>query len=380
MIANIRCSRARTAASLPFEDAQWSDGLVKLVQAKLLQAFDNAQLFASVSRPVDGVTPENQLFVDIRSFYVSGSDPPSADVAIGAKLISADGKVVASRQFHHSAPAASVATPDALTALSAAFVGVETDLVAWTAETRPDRGRAGALGRGGGEADGQTVRFPGRGKFACAFFSFPRAPVPRSFRPRRVAGARLQLGVARSPAACGGDKRATWARHWPRPKAVAALCARPTAFAPDIVHVSGARQDLMVALIASRTFPKAPIVCERGAVGGLSAFSPVDWVMFRHPAPGRRSSCPRAPSSTLGRARPLLRRLTRAERCETAPYAVIPPPLAPPGERSRLRAMLGLEEAAFVVGTVCAIRPIRTSRSPLARSLRCARRDPSLLP
>ena len=118
----------------PFEDAQWSDSLVKLVNAKLLQAFDNAQLFASVSRPVDGVTPENQLVVDIRSFCVLGSDPPSAEVAIGAKLISADGKVVASREFHHSAPAASVAAPDALSALSAAFVGVETDLVAWTAE------------------------------------------------------------------------------------------------------------------------------------------------------------------------------------------------------------------------------------------------------
>ena len=118
----------------PFEDAQWSDSLVKLVQAKLLQSFDKAQLFASVGRPVDGVAPENQLLVDIQSFYVSASDPPSADVAIGAKLISADGKVVSAREFHRSAPAASVAAPDVVSALSAAFVGVETDLVAWTSE------------------------------------------------------------------------------------------------------------------------------------------------------------------------------------------------------------------------------------------------------
>ena len=49
----------------------------------------------------------------------------------------------------------------------------------------------------------------------------------------------------------------------------------------------------------------------------------------------------------------------RAERCETAPYAVVPPPLATPHERSRIRAALGLDDAAFVVGTVCAIRPVK---------------------
>ena len=91
-------------------------------------------LFASVGRPIDGAAPEDQLLVDIRSFCVSASDPPNADVAIGAKLISADGKVVAAREFHRSASAASLAAPDAVSALSAAFVGVETDLVAWASE------------------------------------------------------------------------------------------------------------------------------------------------------------------------------------------------------------------------------------------------------
>ena len=158
--------------------------------------------------------------------------------------------------------------------------------------------------------------------------------------------------------ACSGQKLGAWARHWPRPGVVAALSARLAAFTPDIIHVSGGRQDLMAALIACRTFPKAPIVCERGAVGGLNGLSPLDWAMFRHP----RLAAIIVPSRAVinaWAARPLLRRLMRAERCETAPYAVIPPPLAAPDERSRLRAMLGLEEAAFVVGTVCAIRPIK---------------------
>ena len=114
------------------EDAQWSDSLVKLVQAKLVQTYENAQLFASVGRPLEGVAPEDQLLVDIRSFSVSASPSPSADVAIGAKLASADGKIVAERVFHRSVPIATLAAPDVVSALNGAFIDVETDLVAWT--------------------------------------------------------------------------------------------------------------------------------------------------------------------------------------------------------------------------------------------------------
>ena len=117
------------------EDAQWSDSLLKLLHAKLVQAFENAQIFASVSRPAEGVAPETQLLVDVRSFSVSAPPSPSADVAIEAKLISADGKVIAEREFHQSVPVATLAAPDVVAALKRAFVDVETDLVAWTSES-----------------------------------------------------------------------------------------------------------------------------------------------------------------------------------------------------------------------------------------------------
>lgn len=117
------------------EDGQWSDSLTKLVQAKLLQAYENAQLFAAVNRPVEGGAPENQLLIDIRSFSVSASPTPSADVTLGAKLMSADGKIVAERIFHRSVPIPTTGAVDAAAGLSAAFVGVETDLIAWTSET-----------------------------------------------------------------------------------------------------------------------------------------------------------------------------------------------------------------------------------------------------
>ncbi len=117
------------------ENAQWSDSLTKLVQAKLVQAYENAQLFSSVDLPVEGVTSDYRLQTDIRSFSVSASPAPSADVALAAKLISADGKIVAERVFHRSVPIPTTGEAEAIPALNEAFVGVETDLVAWTSES-----------------------------------------------------------------------------------------------------------------------------------------------------------------------------------------------------------------------------------------------------
>lgn len=126
--------RAKDGGFTFLENAQWSDSLTKLVQAKFIQAFENAQLFSSVDLPVDGVTPDFRLQTDIRSFSVSASPEPSAEVAFAVKLVSADGKIVAQRIFHRSVPIPTTGEADAIPALNNAFVGVETDLVAWTSE------------------------------------------------------------------------------------------------------------------------------------------------------------------------------------------------------------------------------------------------------
>ena len=117
-------------------DAQWSDSLAKLVQAKLLEAFENAQMFSAVSRPVEGENADsNQLAIDIRTFSVASSPKPTAEVALGAKLISADGKVVAEQTFRRTAPIASLSASDAVAGLNDAFVGVTSDIIAWTSQS-----------------------------------------------------------------------------------------------------------------------------------------------------------------------------------------------------------------------------------------------------
>ena len=47
-------------------DAQWSDTLPALLQARTIQAFENASKLRRVARPGDGVNADYQLVIDIR--------------------------------------------------------------------------------------------------------------------------------------------------------------------------------------------------------------------------------------------------------------------------------------------------------------------------
>ena len=60
-------------AYVALPDAQWSDLLPKLVQTKLLRAFEDASLLASVGRSLEAPPGDFLLVIDIRKFYVNAS-------------------------------------------------------------------------------------------------------------------------------------------------------------------------------------------------------------------------------------------------------------------------------------------------------------------
>ena len=45
----------------PLGTAKWSDTVPKLMQAKIIQSFENAGALGEVNRPMDGTTPDYQL-------------------------------------------------------------------------------------------------------------------------------------------------------------------------------------------------------------------------------------------------------------------------------------------------------------------------------
>jgi cholesterol transport system auxiliary component len=120
----------KTLAYLP--DGQWSDRLPALVQTRLVQTFQNAKVFRSVSR-VGGAPADYALALDIRHFEV---DAPSgkAMVEIAAEIDrDKDGRIVAAKVFKSEAPVAGVTGPQAAAALDKALAVVMGQIVSFTA-------------------------------------------------------------------------------------------------------------------------------------------------------------------------------------------------------------------------------------------------------
>jgi phospholipid/cholesterol/gamma-HCH transport system substrate-binding protein len=135
-------------ASLP--DAQWSDALPKLLQAKLLRSLEDAGRFTGVSRPMEGVTGDIQLVLDLRKFQIESG--PTAEVEIGCKLFGSNGRIMAMRTFRASAPVTGNGAPASVAALDNAFGRVGADLLVWTSQAanEPPTPRAVPRRTGGG--------------------------------------------------------------------------------------------------------------------------------------------------------------------------------------------------------------------------------------
>jgi len=116
-----------------FESARWSDTLGKLIQAKILQSFENSHYLAAVVRPVDGINSDYQLLIEIRAFQVTTAPEPVAVVELSAKLLGEGGRIKASRVFRSTQPAKITDAAAVAAALNEAFGKVATEIVIWAA-------------------------------------------------------------------------------------------------------------------------------------------------------------------------------------------------------------------------------------------------------
>jgi len=112
--------------------AQWADNLPKLLQARIVQSFENAHQLSAVSRPIEQLTAQYRLELAIRSFQIMLEPSPHAVVDITARLVNDKGVVAGARSFTASTPAKSTEAPDAVAALNQAFSQVAREIVVWT--------------------------------------------------------------------------------------------------------------------------------------------------------------------------------------------------------------------------------------------------------
>jgi phospholipid/cholesterol/gamma-HCH transport system substrate-binding protein len=125
-------SRKTADGPITLGEAQWTDVAPKLLQLKLVEAFENAGLGGSVSRNFDSAQPDRQLLIDLRRFEVDLA-PGRAVMEISARLVGKDGRVAATKVFRGEAPCAAGDGEAAAQGLSAAFGEVAKAVVEWTA-------------------------------------------------------------------------------------------------------------------------------------------------------------------------------------------------------------------------------------------------------
>src|SRR5262245_30490662 len=117
-----------------FAEAMWADALPKLIQARLIESFENYDIAHAPLRAADAGQTEFQLLIDVRRFRIAAESGPAAEIGLSARIVDKNGKVVASRLFEQSEKFASVTPPEAVAAFSAAFGRIAKDMIAWTVQ------------------------------------------------------------------------------------------------------------------------------------------------------------------------------------------------------------------------------------------------------
>ncbi len=113
--------------------SQWSDRLPKLVQAKLVEAFENTGKVGGVGKPGQGLAIDFQVVTDIRAFEVQTDGADTAVVEISAKILNdRTGTVKVQRVFRATHPVEGTGNTAFIRALNAAFGSVTADIIGWT--------------------------------------------------------------------------------------------------------------------------------------------------------------------------------------------------------------------------------------------------------
>jgi phospholipid/cholesterol/gamma-HCH transport system substrate-binding protein len=116
-----------------FANVEWADSIPKLLQAKLIQGFENYDIAHAPLRSMDGLEADYQLLIDVRSFQIKSDPDASAEIGLSARILAKDGHVVASRLFAENRKLDKTNPVSAVAAFDDAFGSIATELIAWTA-------------------------------------------------------------------------------------------------------------------------------------------------------------------------------------------------------------------------------------------------------
>lgn len=112
--------------------SQWSDRLPRMVQSKLVEAFEDTGKLGGVGRPGQGLAIDYQVVTDIRAFEVDTAKN-LATIEISVKLLNdKNGTVKAQEVFRSTARVSGSGNANFVKALDNAFASTSREIVAWT--------------------------------------------------------------------------------------------------------------------------------------------------------------------------------------------------------------------------------------------------------
>jgi phospholipid/cholesterol/gamma-HCH transport system substrate-binding protein len=117
-----------------FADALWADSIPKLLQARLIESFENYDLAHAPLRVADIGQTDFQLLIDVRRFRIATDSETAAEIGLSARIVDKNGKVIASRLFEDSQKFDKVEPPAAIAAFDDAFGRIAKEMIAWTVQ------------------------------------------------------------------------------------------------------------------------------------------------------------------------------------------------------------------------------------------------------
>src|SRR6185437_15947258 len=115
-----------------FADALWADSIPKLLQARLIEGFENYDIAHAPLRAPDIGQTDFQLLIDVRRFRIAIESGPAAEIGLSARIVDKNGKVLASRLFEEREQFANVAPAEAVAAFNEAFSRLAKNVIVWT--------------------------------------------------------------------------------------------------------------------------------------------------------------------------------------------------------------------------------------------------------
>jgi len=117
-----------------FADFLWADSIPKLVQARLIDSFENYDIAHAPLRTTDLGQADDQLLIDIRRFRIATDGDIRVEIGLSVRIVDKTGKVIASRLVETSEKLDKVEPAAAVAAFDAAFARIAKELVDWTVQ------------------------------------------------------------------------------------------------------------------------------------------------------------------------------------------------------------------------------------------------------